>query len=221
MPSITATDIGAAPNKGRPTKVQAEERNRKLLEISLEMFLQNGFEATRLSEIIQPLGITKRTFFSNYGNKITLFKAAIKHAIDNWIVPTSRLHEAEGDDLEETLLRIAGILSDNILSPMGVRLVRITTAASYQLPEISAYAYEQCTQPIIAYLADLFRRRLPSGDGFHDAEHYALAFMSLVTAPVRIVGWGVHLRKEEIDMHVGYAVRIFLNGLMQREGVRP
>ena len=83
--------------------------------------------------------MAKRTVYLRYGNKTRLFKASLQRAIEEWIVPVDRLRAAETDDAEETLLRIGQLLVANILSPAGLRLMRITNAESARMPEIGAF----------------------------------------------------------------------------------
>ena len=208
------------PGPGRPTKAEAEERSRELLGKALDLFLQKGFEGTTIREITRAVGMAKRTVLARYDNKLSLFKAALKRAIDEWVVPESRLRATESADLEKTLLRIAHILMANYVSPGAVRLLRICNAESIRTPDISTYIYEQCTRPQIEYLADLLRRRGPDGDEFPDAERYALSFLGLIATPARTITWGVQMGDVEIDSWLDHAVRLFVHGLVHRHASR-
>lgn len=207
----------SGPGPGRPTKAEVDKRSRELLEKALELFLRNGFEATTIHEITHAVGMAKRTVVSRYGNKLSLFKAALKRAIDEWVVPESQLRAVESADLETTLLNIAQILSANYLSPASLRLARITNAESVRTPEISTYNYEQCTRPQIAYLADLLRHRVPDGADFPDAEAYAHSFLILISSPAQAITWGVHMSDEDIAARLRHVVSLFVHGLLHRD----
>src|ERR1700741_4382346 len=75
------------PGPGRPTRSQADRRNLELLDKALELFFVNGFEGTSIDAITASVGMAKRTVYARYGDKLTLFKAALRRAIDLWIVP--------------------------------------------------------------------------------------------------------------------------------------
>ncbi len=202
---------------GRPTKKQIEERNRQLLDHALDLFLEKGFEQTTIREITTSVGMAKRTVASRYGDKMSLFKAALERAIDEWVVPVERLEALETEDLEETLLNIGRTLVTNIMSPAGMRLLRITNTESYRMPEVGAYTHEHGTRPTIAYLADLFRRRLTQGKGFPDAERYALSFLNLVVgSPARTMAWGMPVDEMEVEARTRHCVHLFLNGILDR-----
>ena len=193
---------------GRPTL-----SNEELLDTALDLFLDHGFERTSIDAIAAAAGMAKRTIYARYADKLTLFKAALRRAIDEWIVPVVALREAECDDLEETLQRIGGMLVANILSPAGIRLLRLTNAEANRMPDIGAYNVALGTQPTLAYLADLFQRRLGNGAG--DEDEAALAFLHLVVGgPASTAAWGVALEPAAVDRHTRYCVHLFLHGLL-------
>ncbi len=201
---------------GRPTRKQAEARNNQLLDTALDLFLQQGFERTTIEAITAAVGMAKRTVYARYGDKETLFRTALQRAIDEWIVPIDRLREAESDNFEDSLLAIGRILVTNILSREGMRLMRITNAESIRMPEIGEHALREGTGPTVAYLADLFQRRLP--ERFSDpveAADVAYAFLQLVAGgPASITAWGVSLTEEQVERQTRTNVRLFLHGVL-------
>lgn len=211
-PAVKATN---GPGPGRPTREQAEQRNLELLDKTLDLFLEKGYERTSIEEIAAAVGMAKRTVYSLHGNKKTLFMAALTRAIDNWIVPVQTLHDSESDDIEESLLRIGKILLDNILTPQGLRLLRITNAESSHMPEISLYTYQSGTGPTLGYLADFFTRCGPKGMKRKEAEQAALAFLYLVVGgPANMMAWGMDVDRPQLNQHIRYSVRLFLHGLL-------
>ncbi len=203
-------DAGQRPGRRKPGRPTLS--NEELLDTALDLFLEKGFERTSIDAITSAAGMAKRTVYARYGDKTTLFKAALTRAIEVWIVPVERMRAAETDDLEETLLGIGDILVANILSPAGLRLLRLTNAESVKMPEISMYNVRHGTEPTLAYLADLFRRRLGSGD---DSESAAQAYLNLVVGGVaNNAAWGQTIEPHEADSHVRFSVRLFLHGLL-------
>lgn len=211
----TASDTGAAKRRpGRPTL-----SNEHLLDTALDLFLENGFERTSIEAIAAAAGMAKRTVYARYGDKTTLFKAALTRAIEEWIVPVEQLQSAETDDFGETLLAIGRILVANVLRPGGLRLLRLTNAVSGHMPEIGAFNVKKGTEPTLAYLADLFRRRLgPDGISVQEADLAAEAFLDLVPGgPANASARGVVLNDEDVDRHTRYCVGLFLHGVLPRD----
>ncbi len=188
----------------------------ELLDKALDLFLEKGFERTTIDGIAASVGMAKRTVYLRYGDKKGLFKASLQRAIEEWIVPVERLQSAETPDAEETLLRIGQILVANIMSPAGLRLMRITNAESGRMPEIGAFTNKQGTEPTIAYLTDLIRRRVrPGGVEVSNPEEAAMVFLFLVVGgPASMTAWGVMLDDAAIDKHTRYCVHLFLHGLL-------
>lgn len=216
----TARQPARRANMGRPSKRQVDQRNKELLERALDLFLEKGFEGTTIQDITQSIGMSKRTVTARYGNKVALFKAALKRALDEWVVPEERLRSAESDDLEKTLFAVGRALADSYLEPANLRLACITNASSHSMPEISTYMYEQFTQNLVHYFADLFRRRFSNGRDFPDAEQFALTFLTMMGTPARILAWGVPLSQAEIDAHIAHSIRMFLDSLTYRFAMR-
>lgn len=202
------------PGPGRPPMKDIEARNLQLIEKARDIFLEKGFEETTIAEIIEAVGMAKRTVWSRYGNKRALFKAAMENAVDGWVVPVETLKRAETGDMEETLLRVARILVANFLTPTGLSLLRITNAEASRSPEIVAYTVERGTRPSLEYLSDLFERRISNGGDLPNPAGYALSFMNLIYSPVRSIAWGTSLTEEMIDGHTKHCVRLFLHGIM-------
>jgi TetR/AcrR family transcriptional regulator, mexJK operon transcriptional repressor len=191
--------------------------NEALLDIALDLFLEQGFERTSIESICAAAGMAKRTVYARYGDKQTLFRAALTRAIAEWIVPVERLRAAEIDDFEQSLLSIGAILLANIMSPAGLRLLRLTNAESVRSPEIGAYNVQQGTEPTIAFLTGLFRRRLGAALSPLEAREAAEGFLHLVTGPAIDAAWGVRCDDDALARHIRASVRLFLHGLLGEE----
>lgn len=200
--------------KGRPTL-----NNEQLLDIALDLFLEKGFERTTIDAIASSAGMAKRTIYARYPDKEALFKAALRRAIDEWLIPVEHLKELETEDIEETLLRIGKVLVNNILSPAGLGLLRLTNTVSVRMPNIAAANVEQGTEPTLDFLADLLTRRIDLANGADfDARLSGTAFLNLVVGgPASTAAWGISLDQEAIDEQVRHSVRLFLHGLLPRD----
>lgn len=200
---------------GRPSLT-----NEELLDTALDLFLERGFDRTSIEAICTAAGMAKRTVYARYGDKTSLFKAALTRAIEEWMVPLDRLRAEETDDLEETLLRIGDILVANVLSPAGLRLLRLTNAESVRMPDISVYSVQSGTGPTLNYLADLLERRLdPPPTARFDAQSAAKAFLDLVVGGVaNNAAWGLSVAPDDVDYHTRYSVHLFLRGITPEQG---
>lgn len=193
---------------GRPTREQSEARNRELLDRALDLFLEHGFEGTTIEAIVDSVGMARRTVYGRYGDKLTLFKAALQRAIDDWVVPHEDLCAAETDDLEATLLAVARLMLAHVRSPLGVKLTRIASAEVFERPEIAAYLWERTAKVSLGFLADLFRRRLSSAA----ADDLAMAFILLVVEGSSQAQIWRTTPEDEFHRQLVFRIRLFLRG---------
>lgn len=206
--------LGVKPPRRKPGRPSLS--NEELLDKALDLFLEKGFAGTSIDAITAAAGMAKRTVYARYGDKETLFKAALSRAIDEWIVPIERLREQEDEDFEASLTRIGEILVENVLGPAGLRLLRLTNAESVAMPEIAVENVRRGTEPTLRYLADLFRRRLGGETGqFPEAEEAAQAFLSIVVGGLASnAAWGMSMDMASVERHTRYSVRLFLHGVL-------
>ena len=213
----TEKPVRAAPavRRGRPTL-----SNEQLLDKALDLFLDQGFDRTSIEAICAAAGMAKRTVYARYSDKTSLFRAAMERAIAEWIIPPERLKAAEADDLEETLLAVGRILVNNLLSPAGQRLLRLTSAVAAQMPEIGAMNVRLGTEPTLEYLTDMIARKMADWPApLPDAGLTARAFLDLVVGgPSNASAWGVQTEPSEIDRHMRFRIRMMLKGLEPRDG---
>lgn len=189
-----------------------------MLEIALDTFLEQGYERTTMASIASAAGMSKRTMYRNYQDKADLFNAAIERAVDRYTLPEEALSNADSGNLEETLIAIAHIRIRNVATPEGIRLQRILTTQSFRFPHLFTRSYEQSISPTVEFLAQLFERSNARGEtDISQPSRAATAFLGLVVGgPARSITAGDALSDKEIDEHVSYAVRLFLNGIRKR-----
>jgi AcrR family transcriptional regulator len=203
---------------GRPTRAEAELRHGELLDKSLELFLEKGFEMATIDAISASVGMTKRTVYARYKDKTALFKASVERAIERWIMPVETLRSVVSDDLRATLMAVAHILVGNALGPAGQRLIRIINVESYRFPDIAMLAYERGTKQTIAFLAEVLRRHIKAGTiKVASPDVAALTFLNMVVgAPARALVWGHAADKVALEERTRFSVQLFLDGARPR-----
>lgn len=207
------------PAAGRPTREQAEQRHNELLDRSLELFLEKGFELATIDAIATSVGMTKRTVYGLYADKSALFTASVQRAVEQWIVDGETLATLETADLEETLIAVARIRMERAVSPIGLRLQRIINAESYRFPEIFKLAYEQGSRFTTDFLVDLFRRHTEAGDIYVEKPDIAAsAFISMVIGPPAraLAHSNGTVDEAALEERIQFCVKLFLDGARQR-----
>ena len=210
----------ARPRVGRPTRERAEARHAHLLDRALDQFLDRGFEQATIEAIAASVGMTKRTVYARYPDKASLFRAAVRRAMERLAVEPERIRAADSGDLEQTLIHLARLRVDAVMTPAGLKLQRIINTESYRFPDIFTTSYELGPLPVVRFLAELLERETRAGRlAIAEPVLAANVFMSMVVSgPVRIIVSGNYLAPEEIDRRIRFAVRLFLDGARRREG---
>lgn len=163
----TALDGSAQHRRGRPTAEQREERRERMLQRSLPVFLERGYQGATLDELARASGVTKRTIYTDYGDKEGLF-AAMVDALAGGI--------SQGPDtVGETLQSLATRIVFRIHSDELVALHRLVIAEAPRLPQLARAFYEHTDARHIAAL-----RAHIVGDGHADAGGLASALFSLL-----------------------------------------
>ena len=209
------------PRAGRPTREQAAARHNELLETALDHFLDKGFEQATIEAIAHDVGMTKRTVYARYPDKVSLFRAAVNLAIERYTVPQEVIEATDQGDLEQTLIAVAWLRVEQVLNPSGLKLQRIINSESYRFPEIFEPFYRLASQPTVRFLAALLERETRAGRlAVAEPEKAANVFMSMVVGgPVRAIvlaGPLPHLSRSELEERTAFAVRLFLDGARPR-----
>lgn len=203
---------------GRPTREQSEARHAELLETALDHFLEKGFEQATIEAIAHAVGMTKRTVYARYDDKVALFRSAVRTAIERYAVPQERFEATIADSLEQTLFNIAQLRVGQVMTPNGLKLQRIINTESYRFPDIFTMSYELGAMPTIRFLGALLKRETQAGRlAIDNPAMAANVFMSMVVSgPVRLIVSGNNLPDEELTQRMTFAVRLFLDGARPR-----
>lgn len=222
-PEITGIQVNRqGRRRGRPSRQEAEQLDRDLLAQALDHFMEKGFEGTTIDAITSSLGMSKRTVYNRYDDKLELFKAALQRGIEDWLAPFETLPDLESDDLETTLIDVSREIVKTLNSPLGVKFIRITNAESYRMPEIGRLLYFRGHQVISRYLVDLFQRRIfVDASPEIDVKELASAFLNLMSSPARLIAWGLQTEQPEIEEFVRTRVRLFLHGALPLQYAAP
>lgn len=189
-----------------------------MLRIALDEFLEKGFDQTSIEGIAAAAGMSKRTVYARFKDKAAIFRAAIERAVGSYTIPQETLNAAKAPDLRTTLLNVARLRIANLSRPDAIKLQRVLTAQSYQLPDLFTEAFERSMEPTVAFLESQFAYHAAKGEiVLRDGRRTVTAFLSLaIGGPARIIVAGSPLPPHEVDLHLAFAVDLFLDGIRAR-----
>ncbi|MDR2055239.1 MAG: TetR/AcrR family transcriptional regulator [Desulfovibrio sp.] len=200
-------------------RLPAEQREKVLRKAALGVFLEKGYGAASLDEIIRRAGGSRRSIYTRFGGKEELFRALIAEIADLALAPLRQDFDT-GGSLRENLSGSADRLLSALLSPSVLDLSRLALADGARFPEFAQAYFEAGPGSAAESFAALFDLARQRGEIFcQDTRLAAGQFVGMLRDNVYLQ---VLLRlrpapeQQEREKIIESAVGIFLHGLEKR-----
>ncbi len=184
-----------------------------------KLFPSDGFGTVSMDSIAAEAGVSKRTVYSHFDNKESLFAEVMGDICRELGGPD--LDSAPPVDAPEAILKAVGrMILDRILSPHGGAVLRTVLAESAQFPELGETFWNGGPGRVKRYVSD-YLTELGGRGGLlvPDPDLAALQFIGIVTGPYllpRLLGVAAAPSESELDQALDRAVSTFLDGLRPR-----
>lgn len=197
----------------KPVTTNRGDRRRKaILDAATEVFLESGFEAATLDEIIRRAGGSRATLYAQFGDKQGLFAAIVGELCGRMVAPLGDVDE-ERQDLCFTLLAFGRRYLDVLMTPESIALYRVVIGASLHSPGLGARVFEAGPEAAADRLSAYLRREAEVGRlRIGDPDGAARIFLEMVKGDLHtraLFGVGALPTAEEIDRSIRAAVEIF------------
>jgi TetR/AcrR family transcriptional regulator, mexJK operon transcriptional repressor len=123
----------------RPSSMKKRQR---YLDVATELFLEQGYEATGLDQLIERCGGSKLTLYSYFGDKRGLLKAVV-HEVTEQLGEVLKFEATEEEELKNQLVMFACNYMKFIYAPKMLKLSRLVLANNQQEPELVSYFLER------------------------------------------------------------------------------
>ncbi|MBI5264039.1 MAG: helix-turn-helix transcriptional regulator [Bradyrhizobium sp.] len=197
---------------GRPRADDVRKLNGNILAAAGELFLEHGFDAASMDAIAARARISKRTLYSRFADKSSLFNTVIYDLLGRILVPIETIHDSDGE-LEAVLLTLARDLVVNALKPELLAVHRVITFETQRRPEFGQWINDTRRKPAIHLIAGILERhrdKLRVADFDEAAEQFAnLTFDSCL----RLGSVGSTFTPREITDRARAAADLFLAGV--------
>jgi AcrR family transcriptional regulator len=199
---------------GRPTQTESLRLVERLREAALELFLDQGFDATTMDAVAQGAGITRRTLYARYPDKHALFVEVVTWARTRhpWLEPDFKV---DLTDLRGALTAIARAAVARSVQPELVGLDRLVINEWRRFPELVIFGRSHPLSPRMQLVMDVLRWHEDRGHiRVDDLEITAEQFLAMVSMmPARLAAVGVHRPPDVEEAHIEHAVTLFIRGL--------
>ncbi|ABS62156.1 transcriptional regulator, TetR family [Parvibaculum lavamentivorans DS-1] len=200
-----------AARNGAPSR--REKRRQAILDAARAIFLEQGYGATSLNDIVSVSGGSLATLYDLFGGKAGLFQEMIEQECENFF-GALRAEDLDEQPLREALRVVARQFFDGVIQQPKMSLLRLVVAEAAHFPELGSTFYSagpaRGREMVSTYLAKQSRRGLLQVD---DPMRAADVFIGLVLGEYQmkvLCGEDVKLSSEEIDRYLDYALDVFL-----------
>jgi AcrR family transcriptional regulator len=183
------------------------------------VFLERGFEAATLDEVIRRAGGSRATLYAQFGDKAGLFAAIIADMCEQLSEPLRAEIANAVRSPEETLRALAAALMRVLMSAEGLALYRLVIGQSVRFPELGRQVFEAGPQVGATILAAYLRQQTKAGRlRVRDPELSARHFLEMVKGDLhtRALFGLAPPSRAEIARCVGEAARTFVAGLQAK-----
>lgn len=133
--------------------VRGAARHEQILDAATSAFLDRGFDAVSLDEILRVSGGSKTNVYKQFGDKEGLFATVVQRLADEFLSPLAALDL--GQTAPETGLGILGrTLMRQLMQPRHIAFQRMVMAVSGRLPQLMAEWYRVGPKTSQAVIAD-------------------------------------------------------------------
>lgn len=143
MPSVSRRPVAESPLAARGTGVSSAKPDRRqaILAAACEVFLEMGYGAATIDQVIAKVGGSKRTVYGYFNGKEALFAAVVDEIVGEIVRPLPDI-DAIRLDIRETLQVVAEQHMTVVLSERHAALMRLVAAEASRFPEIGRAYYE-------------------------------------------------------------------------------
>jgi TetR/AcrR family transcriptional repressor of mexJK operon len=209
---------------GRPSKADAEQLPRRIVDAAAELFFTLGYGATTIEAVAQRARISKRTFYHRFENKAALFSAVVHRTVER-LRPPADVPLLHGANLPEILHTLAKLILRAALSPPAIALHRLIVAESSRFPDLAAVVARQgASEEAVRLIAGVLEREAHAGNITLDNSTFAaqqFLYMVIALPQRRAMGLGMPMTSAEVNAWARDVVNLFLNGCRGWERARP
>lgn len=198
---------------------RAQKKQAEILNVARQLFLERGYDAVSLDDILEEVGGSKTTLYSYYGGKEGLFAATVEKMCTDKLGPLLAMDLADLDP--KTALNAVGRQFLTIISdPEGRAFFRAMISEAQRFPDLASTFYAAGPEQMIR----LLRRNIEQWQKkgllrYGNPEALAGQFLGLMMGNYHLkslLGLMDPLSEKQIRAWVARGTEIFLEGALTR-----
>ena len=210
-PPVTDTQLTAPVSRG-------DKRRAAFIAAAREVFLEQGYEAASMSDIVVRAGGSLSTLYSQFGDKQGLFLAMLDERI-RLITASMGVELSAHAPVADGLRRIGQQFTSKLLEPESLEMYRLILGLARKFPEIPREFVRRGPDRLRRALADYLIDRVDAGEiQLEDPYQAASLFLEMARAGLvnrALMDDSVRPTPKEIEASVEGVVDVFLNGAIR------
>ncbi|MCA0201804.1 MAG: TetR/AcrR family transcriptional regulator [Proteobacteria bacterium] len=194
---------------------RGEIRRAAIVAAATDVFLEHGFAAATLDDVVRRAGGSRATLYGHFGGKEGLFAAIIAQQCELIVAPLQALSE-EDRTPEKVLADVGRCFMDILMSARGLGLYRMVSAEAARFPALGAQVFACGPKAAADRLAVYLQTQVETGVlALPDADLAARHFLEMVKGDLHtraLFNVAPMPTSAEIDTCVKGAVATFLTG---------
>jgi AcrR family transcriptional regulator len=150
-PSRGSAGRKASP-RGRPTAERAAELNPTIVGAALQVFLENGYEASTMEAIAERARISKGTLYVRYPSKDPLFRAVLEERLEYWSAFAGAGDHLLPPELGPRLRYHARTIRWMLEWPEFVQIMRLIESSTAAFPDLRAFWQQVSREKFVRFL---------------------------------------------------------------------
>jgi len=199
-----------------PEAGRAELRRAAFLKAAREVFLEHGYEAANMAEIVRRAGGSLSTLYAQFGGKKGLFEAMIDARVGQ-LTTQMELELAAHAPLREGLTRIGEDFLFKQVQPENLDFFRLMVSQAKKFPDMAEAWSKRAQEAVRKALAGYLEDRANAGEiKLANYELAASIYFDLLRSRMQfraLLMPSYVPTDEEVREHVARAVKVFIGGI--------
>ena len=211
MSQSDSTKTAPEPEAGR-----AELRRAAFLKAARDVFLEYGYEAANMAEIVKRAGGSLSTLYAQFGGKKGLFEAMIDARVTD-LTEQMHIELAAHAPVREGLKRIGEAFLFRQIEAEALDVFRLMVAQAKKFPELAETWGKRAPEAVRRALAEYLMDRAKAGEiKISNPDMAAAVFFDLVRARIQfraLLMPSYQPTETEVRETVDRAVKVFIGGI--------
>lgn len=198
---------------------KGSKRIQLLTSVAADMFLERGFDAVTIDDLIHKVGGSRRNVYSHFGSKDELFIETVTQLCAELSKPIEKLN-FEVYEPRQALILFGQKLLDAVLQPRALALHRLMIAEGKRFPELSQAILKAGHYKASSVLATWIKGRQLKNTADIEADKHAVMsakqYVDMIVTDIQLralVGWESPAQlRAQIAVVVQHAADTFMQG---------